>query len=147
MRSHPSQDIKNIPEVEYNSFTSKPHTAHRVSELSRVFCPSASRRGVRTPHSGEHHRETRNLLGGAASRVEELQLGIFFIGKIATKQLAAILSQVISSTTRDKAPKMPLPQLLVGKVAAITGGLTGIGRVRPKYRHTRLCNYCNRNTG
>ena len=24
---------------------------------------------------------------------------------------------------------MPLPQLLVGKVAAITGGLTGIGRV------------------
>jgi hypothetical protein len=27
-------------------------------------------------------------------------------------------------------PKMPLPQLLVGKVAAITGGLTGIGRVR-----------------
>lgn len=25
---------------------------------------------------------------------------------------------------------MPLPQLLVGKVAAITGGLTGIGRVR-----------------
>ena len=25
--------------------------------------------------------------------------------------------------------KMPLPQLLVGKVAAITGGLTGIGRV------------------
>lgn len=24
---------------------------------------------------------------------------------------------------------MPLPQLLVGKVAAVTGGLTGIGRV------------------
>ena len=52
-----------------------------VSELSRVFCPSASRRGVRTPHSGEHHRETRNLIGGAASRVEELQLGLFHLKK------------------------------------------------------------------
>jgi L-rhamnose 1-dehydrogenase len=28
---------------------------------------------------------------------------------------------------------MPLPQLLVGKVAAITGGLTGIGKVKPSY--------------
>lgn len=28
---------------------------------------------------------------------------------------------------------MHLPQLLVGKVAAITGGLTGIGRVCPTF--------------
>lgn len=35
---------------------------------------------------------------------------------------------------------MPLPQLLVGKVAAITGGLTGIGRVLPQTRLILLTN-------
>lgn len=34
-----------------------------------------------------------------------------------------------NSTLYQPIAKMPLPQLLVGKVAAITGGLTGIGRV------------------
>lgn len=53
---------------------------------------------------------------------------LYFVELIQLQFLEDIVS-LLYQLEQLKDGKMPLPQLLIGKVAAITGGLTGIGRV------------------
>jgi hypothetical protein len=84
-------------------------------------------------------------LGASSSRgPKSYQRG--FCSKIAGAFCSVIRSHYCYSfpksirKVRSDAITMPLPQLLVGKVAAITGGLTGIGRVITSFPATPVWN-------
>ena len=104
------------------------HSTKGLSILSR-FSPSAGLKSKNVTIEGkkEKGREeiSRQIELWQIRIVLPLQLYLWLIHQ--TNHCINIDS--IRHTLQNRQNKMSLPQLLVGKVAAITGGLTGIGRV------------------